>query len=457
MKKSSFAKQFRKAFKESTKPKAKSYSYHSMKDIELPLSDLVELFSYDDKQGNPIVKIINFKTPIDSFETVEYNQIMALRYGERIELIEELLGPLNNLYIMGHSMGAERALDMISSYERNNYKASWYRNLKGFISLSGIIWGANTSPLSKVKGSPYKDLLEGLKMAENLSLDKSERKNTEAVLDIAHAMLMAYHRTEEKVLIEPSEPKEKHLERLAEVVEIAKIIYKSGQASDISTIFNSKDGGKSVLEILSSNFEQKNKTDNGFAKQIEIPLFSDFIYLANLKEHLPNLVIFEKAKIILQKIAKKLKGTAPEKREDWFRKNTLPTRLRYISLSASLPDPYSHLLEKSDERDFFDLGLLARDGDDYRIQRGLQLESFEQWGARLSDGTADLDMTQFNPERHMSLNKEQKAYTAEHLAIFAADHISVWIGSTSADKDKANPFPRDAIVKSLGAYLNSDK
>ena len=41
-----------------------------MKDIELPLSDLVELFSYDDKQGNPIVKIINFKTPIDSFETV---------------------------------------------------------------------------------------------------------------------------------------------------------------------------------------------------------------------------------------------------------------------------------------------------------------------------------------------------------------------------------------------------
>ena len=33
-----------------------------MKDIELPLSDLVELFSYDDKQGNPIVKIINFKT-----------------------------------------------------------------------------------------------------------------------------------------------------------------------------------------------------------------------------------------------------------------------------------------------------------------------------------------------------------------------------------------------------------
>ena len=220
---------------------------------------------------------------------------------------------------MGHSMGAERALDMISSYEKQ-LQSFLVQKFERFYKPFWYYRGANTSPLSKVKGSPYKDLLEGLKMAENLSLDKSERKNTEAVLDIAHAMLMAYHRTEEKVLIEPSEPKEKHLERLAEVVEIAKIIYKSGQASDISTIFNSKDGGKSVLEILSSNFEQKNKTDNGFAKQIEIPLFSDFIYLANLKEHLPNLVIFEKAKIILQKIAKKLKGTAPEKEKIGLKK-----------------------------------------------------------------------------------------------------------------------------------------
>ena len=185
------------------------------------------------------------------------------------------------------------------------------------------------------------------------------------------------------------------------------------------------------------------------------PATQMLLHTLNLGEHLANGKIYEKIARILGNSRKKLASTQPDLRKDWFRNNTLPTRLRYISLSLTLPDPYSHLLSKGSMlRQVYDDAYLIKDSADYQIQRSVHLSSFASDFIPMSDGTTTVEMSQFQARRHMLLNTAQQKYTTENIGLLLSDHISGWLAST-VDKDVSSEFPRDALIKALSSYVNS--
>ena len=209
--------------------------------------------------------------------------------------------------------------------------------------------------------------------------------------------------------------------------------------------------------FFAKDTEESSKEGSEVIKtELEIPGFDEIVETLNLRDHLKSKLLYEKVNTILGKILVKFENTDPKRRESWFKKNTLPERLRYVSISGSMPSPYNHLIE-TPEVDNAVKGVFLKNADDYRVQRSLQLEAFLEDWSRISDGTSNLDMTQFNPRRHMSLNPLQKSYKAEHLAILLADHIGIWVAATSGAEDQKSPFPRDALAKTLGAYLNTTR
>ena len=187
------------------------------------------------------------------------------------------------------------------------------------------------------------------------------------------------------------------------------------------------------------------------------PATQQILYTLNLGEHLNNGTIYKKIARIMSNSRKKLQSTDAATRINWFKNNTLPTHLRYISLSVSLPDPYSHVYEKTSElRNLYDSAYILKDTADYQIQRSVHLASFKSDFIPMSDGTTTVEMSQLQPRRHMLLNPNQKFYKAENIGLLVTDHISPFLPST-VDKDVINKFPRHALIKALSSYINETK
>ena len=60
-----------------------------------------------------------FKTPLDAYESNEDDSYITRRYSERLAKIEEILGDLENSFIIGHSLGGIRALNMVTEIENS--------------------------------------------------------------------------------------------------------------------------------------------------------------------------------------------------------------------------------------------------------------------------------------------------------------------------------------------------
>ena len=91
----------------------KAYSYEHAEIRDFSIESLVDVYSIDDKEGKAIVNIVSFRTDLATFESNELNDIIIPRFIERISLIDSLID-LPNLYLMSHSMGSMRTLEIVT-------------------------------------------------------------------------------------------------------------------------------------------------------------------------------------------------------------------------------------------------------------------------------------------------------------------------------------------------------
>ena len=395
------------------------------------------MFSYDDASGKEVARIISFKTPLDAYESNEDDSYITRRYSERLAKIEEILGDLENSFIIGHSLGGIRALNMVTEIE-NSKETALVSEPTGVIGLAATFWWQVASE-SKKTDTAHRKILDAMEIFtkvkdQNTYLD--EKENIKTVLAGIQKLLTGYHESTNAVREEGVNIVDR------QYIQMAMLAYKPGnhfkdiglEKNDSSNLDPQVLGGVAGLD----------------------PATQQILYTLNLGEHLNNGTIYKKIARIMSN-SRKLQSTDAATRINWFKNNTLPTHLRYISLSVSLPDPYSHVYEKTSElRNLYDSAYILKDTADYQIQRSVHLVSFKSDFIPMSDGTTNVEMSQLQPRRHMLLNPNQKFYKAENIGLLVTDHISPFLPST-VDKDVINKFPRHALIKALSSYINETK
>ena len=123
-----------------------------MKSQKIKFNKLVKVGSIDDVLGRPMVKLIYLKPLFASLESLgqldENNKI----YEKRLEKLFSKIAKPKNLYILGYSQGASVALEFVKHIKQNP-KTDWAENLKGLISLAGVLHGSAIAEKASVPNS----------------------------------------------------------------------------------------------------------------------------------------------------------------------------------------------------------------------------------------------------------------------------------------------------------------
>ena len=119
-----------------------------------------------------------------------------------------------------------------------------------------------------------------------------------------------------------------------------------------------------------------------------------------------------------------------------------------------MADPFSFPLSKNDEDSLENKGFFYKEAPDYQLQKSSQYDAFYNDKIRLSDGSTSYHHNILLARKHQKLNPKQESYKTENLALFAADHLGLLLGS-AYDGEKAvfNKFPRITMLKALARYL----
>ena len=410
--------------------KTRAFSYHHLDVIDRSIEDTVEVFSLDNESGEAIAHFINFRTQINNFESNANDSFLLPFLSERISLVLDIMPEMNNVFIMPHSMGAFRALSLVSDAYNAETKPSWYSKLKGIVTLTGAIWGTNPSEIVGNEGYGFDDLLKALDRIGKIT--KPEVRNDLAKVfpvftSEAEKAVKAYNKIFFSVRREGYEP---DLPANKDVLSIMKFLS--------TKVFVNK--SKSFTHYSSSSFVEK-KPQSTLAGQI--------LYMLNFNQHYSNGDFILKVSKTMADFRDKIHQGSEKRRQEWFANHTLPNHIRYISLGATLADPYEYLLKDDKLKGFYN-----PKSRDYDMQRSISYDTFRIKGERLGDGSTSYHHNLFLPAKHMDLNPKQDYYKAENIALFAVDHLGIAFGKSSKAVKIKNDFPRVEMLKAITKYLN---
>ena len=381
------------------------------------LDELLSVTSLDDESGRPLVKIVLFKTPRMSLESVGEIQNIAGIFNRRLQKYFAIEGKPQKFAYVGYSRGTMVALEML----RQSQDAS----AKGLFAVGGVTWGSDLADQMLVSGSIMNRQLQALQfLASNLKLTHQlgffEAGKTR--LQNMHLWLKFFS----ELLISPGHDLQAFLK-----AQIAK-----GKSSDPRAIIG-------LALSVAANY--------GLIEQSpEFPYFS--FHGISHEAYSLNVIRFQKFVDHAVKAATEL--TTPA-RLKWWTQAQLPKRLTFYSLTATLADPYSSIQEEKDlaqqqwasgpfnGADY--LGLL----ENYRDLRKAS-------GASLNDSQVAVAKVIAWPELIRSLNPNLEIQS-KFLGLFGCHHWAFALPVVNVNKDKSvNPFPRSAFLESMAHVFAND-
>ncbi len=259
------------------------YFLSKMKPQKIKFNKLVVTGSIDDVLGRPMVKLIYLKPLFASLESLgrlnENNKI----YEKRLEKLFSKIAKPKNLYLLGYSQGASVALELVKHISKTP-KPAWATNLKGLISLAGVLHGSAIAQKASVVGSQSYDLVASARKLLNL-------KESTAINDIKDNMDIW------KTFI-------------FETKDLLSDVSLSSQDKNInlSVYWTIKTAAKAIHNLGLNN-----------------PLFA---YKDNIKRF----------KILIKQGLHSLHVLNYESRMNWWRENTIPTDISYFSINGVMGD-----------------------------------------------------------------------------------------------------------------------
>lgn len=375
------------------------FNLHTFAPEQNAISDLINAASVDDASGRPLFKLIILKTPFGSLESVGSNEDKARIFNRRLQKYYELTGD-QNLVLLGYSRGTPLALEMVVQAERN--RLSYLSQVKTIVSYAGVVMGSALADVTEDPTSQSGILLAGartllndLQFSESLSDRAGKlRHNARAFAQFARTMAANSGEMDAETFLSNA--------RAGDFRTVAALIVK--MATEL--------GLRSVLDF------------NGHVSRMKMFITEILIAVDGLKSK--NL-------------------------EAWWRANTLPKNIRYVSLAAAMVDP-----EQSDiEREIYEAREGYNDTLDDRSLLGNKRTYQDVTGVALNDSQVAVYQSLFLPTMIAQLNPANAGLNIETLGLLQTHHWGVALQTVNRMRDgRLNPFPREKVLLALAAYLN---
>ncbi len=413
---SSFAVKFAKSLESSSNAGLKndvSFDFDTQADKEYPLSTFIRAGSIDDKNGQPIVQVMTLVSPMFSGESLGRLEDNAETYIRRIHKAFELMGTPNQIVLVGYSRGAAVALEMISTIETRKDKLPWASNIKGLLSVGGVIYGAAIADAAFDPNDPLNGLLSRLqRLANELELVPAEASTSDT-------LAAATRNTGRWVLAS---------------AELARMALKLPKADGLA------------LENISSDLPHFD-TNIHFLKTIAFEKF-DFSD-PSFKNYFLNI---RKFKWIFGKAIDGITSLTTASRIKWWQEHTIPVHIKYLAIAGTMGDVSSK-----------EAGVWAETGNqaafavralDYFALRMNYYDLFRVSKIQVTDSQVSLERARFLPELNLKLNPKQATIQASYLGVLGVDHWGMIFPYATMTKNKIHsPFPRDLLAEALGIYL----
>jgi hypothetical protein len=401
---SSFARLVRSKLAKADKKYTRDYhfSLEKLKNVDVPLTDLVRAGSIDDRRGRPLVKVIFLLPKFGSLESVGKIEDRYATHKRRLDKFFNVVGVQPRVYISGHSRGAAIALDFVSRISKDKKAEDWAKEIEGFVSFNGALFGSHyANAYFDPKQRPYK-------LHKPISAMKRLRAKDNAAVSLQNRnkMLQDLFSLAKEYLFEQEYKSEPWISLVPDVT-----------------------AGLKIARTFEAQFAPNS-------------------YFGDYDRHIRRINI---ATIAMENAIRELTHTS---RLKWWSTHTLPTNLVYLSVSSTMPSPFAPKQRPTPwQQSLVEAYSMQRDSLDYAILRGFYYDYFKDARVTLNDGLVGVHEGTFWPELHRKMNPKQQPYEATPIALFNSHHFAVAYAQTTTDNEgDANPFPRKAFLKALAHY-----
>ncbi|MBQ49886.1 MAG: hypothetical protein CMP10_21070 [Zetaproteobacteria bacterium] len=379
------------------KATAPSFSLKAMGDVDKSLTDLFKFGSIT-VDGKEVVKLIYCDPAPASLESFRPLESLVPYFRERLQTLFKTIDTPENLYLTGHSMGANINLALLASLHADPTDADWYPNLKGMISLNGSLFGSDIANASIKEGTRFWQMRRLGDRLYDLKDNGLSRENLNLLLPLASELLEILEKT----------PKEMQWE-----------------------------GNINKINILAAL---------GAVAPIGVELLAD-------RESL-----YEKALFFYSEAMLAVDELTTPSRLAWWQNNEIPSHINYYQQISTMPGPVFSKREGAEKKGLLSHPMFRGDRFTYTILRNLYYDLWRFSGQRINDGLVAGSNGIFLPKYHQKLNPAQENYRVRTISIAGGDHTSTVMPKIlSSAKSPVSIYPRKRFLISLSKVLQADQ
>lgn len=391
-----------------------SYSSATLQEEPTSLKTLVQVGSIDDVSGHPLVKVVFLYPAYGSLETLGDLHARAAMLNRRLEKYLKIMGP-QNLVFVGYSRGTTFALEMLSQAKKN--QASWLKEVKGLIGLSGVVWGSTSADQT---ADPKEPMYQTVRDTQALS----------DALELLTPDMTFYQKVKAKLY---------NVKVIAQFAARMAQRAKNGSSLDITKIVTSK------YPLLAS------------ALHIDFMSSSIFLYQAldRIVFKNPDSSSIQKAKNLINAALVGVDQLRTEQRLDWWKTADLPDSVTYYGLTAIMPNPQDS--ELSQQMFKSDVAFAQGSFEDQFLMKGRN-DYLKASSLKANDSQVAIPQAMFLPNVIHSINPSLPPLKTQFLGTIGTHH---WGAALKIVFDmqggKTNPFPREALLKAMAEKVALDQ
>jgi hypothetical protein len=403
--------------------KDKTYSTAAVGVVDKSMRELMRVGSIDDQEGRPLVTITYLKPGLGSLETFGTLDENADYYLPRLEKYFKIIGVPKHLYVMGYSRGTATALNLVTRAQAGN--ASWFPQLKGVVTLAGVVYGSQLADAAFDPSGTQRKLLDNLTEFVDSELNSCPPgEDSTIALRLKNDAHWAAFLGRELLLARHMGNQNDALKR--EGIETAN--------ADIGKLYNF------IRRIMFGDPQKWLAGDADGLINLSVPI----------SEYCQNV---ERGKTAIRQLVKGAQTLTTQQRIDWFKTHTLPTNIRYFSITGTM----GNATAEGDQVDPLAVNDVANDihSLDFRSLRGNYYDLLAASGNQLQDSQVPVQRGLIWNDVNRAINPAQGDLKTYNMGTVGIHHwgLSFPRAYSSNDGLAANPFPRTILLKSIGTFI----
>ncbi len=404
------------------------WSLDKLNNEKRAMSDIFDVASVDDdKSKQPEFRIIRFRPPFGSLESIGTLSTTSTGWLRRMNKIHTILTEeikLNPKYVfVGYSRGALVSLDVLARANRRPDAHPWIRNVRGMTSVGGPLFGAEGPDFTTTPGHVFYHLLQPIReFAQSLDFEHEGDMGS-----LGHM----------KEILQNSWEFFKLGWDLTKVNQTGK----SQAATEAESLFKKECGEAGVpapsLAIIT----------DGLTKL----LFQNFDMMSPVGKYYENI---KRVKIFVAGLLEGVKDLSTKSRMDWWtnKNNQLPKYIELYSIPATMPGAGVEI-ESLDQSALFNS---ASTSTDWWANRMFYYATYGDTGKMCQDGQVSCDRAVFWPKVLERCGWDMENRVTGVLAVIGSHHWGLAL-PFALDGVPSN-VPRAAILDAIGAmYVEKEQ